>query len=209
MSFIDHGATPPSTLAARNTATTGAPLRACVAGSRARVRPLCMAATSRAASQFLDSRSGDRAQGRVVVGCGGADRRSLAGDRRTRSPASGTAFTPRPARDPPVSDGVGTGSRRRAHLDDPRGRNAARDSQARRASRRCRSTSTAPSRRCAATSACPGHRQRAPHHFTRAGHQRPGAGGRTGTPAAQMRQINPKNHVYDGPSERRLPERRK
>jgi citrate synthase len=31
VSFIDHGGTPPSTLAARNTATTGAPLRACVA----------------------------------------------------------------------------------------------------------------------------------------------------------------------------------
>jgi len=31
VSFIDHGATPPSSLAARNTATTGAPLRACVA----------------------------------------------------------------------------------------------------------------------------------------------------------------------------------
>ena len=31
VSFIDHGITPPSTLAARNTATTGAPLRACVA----------------------------------------------------------------------------------------------------------------------------------------------------------------------------------
>ena len=31
VSFIDHGSTPPSTLAARNTATTGAPLRACVA----------------------------------------------------------------------------------------------------------------------------------------------------------------------------------
>lgn len=31
VSFIDHGATPPSTLVARNTATAGAPLRACVA----------------------------------------------------------------------------------------------------------------------------------------------------------------------------------
>src|SRR3972149_11699691 len=31
VSFIDHGTTPPSTLSARNTATTGAPLRACVA----------------------------------------------------------------------------------------------------------------------------------------------------------------------------------
>jgi citrate synthase len=30
VSFIDHGATPPSTLAARNVATTGASLRACV-----------------------------------------------------------------------------------------------------------------------------------------------------------------------------------
>src|SRR6188508_3243625 len=30
VSFIDHGATPPSTLAARNTATTGAATRACV-----------------------------------------------------------------------------------------------------------------------------------------------------------------------------------
>lgn len=32
VSFIDHGATPPSTLAARNIATTGASLRSCVAG---------------------------------------------------------------------------------------------------------------------------------------------------------------------------------
>jgi citrate synthase len=31
VAFIDHGATPPSTLAARNTATTGAALRSCVA----------------------------------------------------------------------------------------------------------------------------------------------------------------------------------
>ena len=31
VSFIDHGVTPPSTQAARHTATTGAPLRACVA----------------------------------------------------------------------------------------------------------------------------------------------------------------------------------
>jgi citrate synthase len=31
VSSIDHGVTPPSTLAARNTATTGAPLRVCVA----------------------------------------------------------------------------------------------------------------------------------------------------------------------------------
>ncbi len=31
VTFIDHGATPPSTLAARNVASTGAPLRACVA----------------------------------------------------------------------------------------------------------------------------------------------------------------------------------
>ena len=40
VSFIDHGATPPSTLAARNTATTGAPLRACVAAGVLGLRPV-------------------------------------------------------------------------------------------------------------------------------------------------------------------------
>ena len=38
VSFIDHGATPPSTLAARNTATTGASLRGSVAAGVAELR---------------------------------------------------------------------------------------------------------------------------------------------------------------------------
>ncbi len=40
VSFIDHGATPPSTLAARNTATTGAPLAGVRGRGRAGVRPV-------------------------------------------------------------------------------------------------------------------------------------------------------------------------
>ena len=40
VSFIDHGATPPSTLAARNTATTGRAAARVRGGGRARVRPL-------------------------------------------------------------------------------------------------------------------------------------------------------------------------
>ena len=63
VSFIDHGATPPSTLAARNTATTGAPLRACVAAGvlgfgryHGGDIESCM--------QFLDSWAGAGARGR-------------------------------------------------------------------------------------------------------------------------------------------------
>ena len=36
VSFIDHGATPPSTLASRNVATTGASIRGAVAGTESR-----------------------------------------------------------------------------------------------------------------------------------------------------------------------------
>ena len=39
VSSIDHGVTPPSTLAARNVATSGAPLKDCVAAGHPRVRP--------------------------------------------------------------------------------------------------------------------------------------------------------------------------
>jgi citrate synthase len=50
VSFIDHGATPPSTLAARNTATAGAPLRACVAAGVLGFGRHTTEATSRAAA---------------------------------------------------------------------------------------------------------------------------------------------------------------
>ena len=49
VSSIDHGVTPPSTLAARNVATTGAPLRAAVAAGVLGLRHATTAATSRRA----------------------------------------------------------------------------------------------------------------------------------------------------------------
>ena len=52
------------------------------------------------------------------------------------------------------------------------------------------------------------HRQCAVHHFARAGHRR-ACRGRARCVRQPMRQIDPKDHIYDGPSERRLPERRK
>ena len=125
VSFIDHGATPPSTLAARNTATTGAPLRACVAAGvlgfgryHGGDIESCM--------QFLDSGLEIVRKGASYRDAAAADCRSLAGNRRRHPRLRPSLSHARPARDPPVSDGVGTGSRRRAHLDDPRGRDAAR-----------------------------------------------------------------------------------
>ena len=50
-------------------------------------------------------------------------------------------------------------------------------------------------------------RQRALHHLARAGHRAQAQEERERE--HPMRQIDPKDHVYDGPSERRLPERRK
>ena len=92
VSFIDHGATPPSTLAARNTATTGAPLRACVAAGvlgfgryHGGDIESCM--------QFLDAGPRAGAQGRVVSRRGGDDRRALPGGRRADSRASAIAST--------------------------------------------------------------------------------------------------------------------
>ena len=53
----------------------------------------------------------------------------------------------------------------------------------------------------------PGGRQRAVHHLARAGHRR--ACREEIERNTPMRQIDPKDHLYDGPSQRRLPERRK
>ena len=182
VSFIDHGATPPSTLAARNTATTGAPLRACVAAGVLGIRPLSWR-RHRKLHAVSGQRAGDRAQGRVVSGRRGRDRRSLDGDRRRHPRLRPPLPHARPARDAPVSDGAGTGSRRRAHLDDPRGRDAARHP-----SHRGRAAAAGQHRRrhrggLRRPRDAAGRRQRALHHFTRAGHRRAGAG-RAGTPAA-------------------------
>ena len=92
MSFIDHGATPPSTLAARNTATTGAPLRACVAAGvlgfgryHGGDIESCM--------QFLDTGLELVRSGVVVQGRGADDRAERMSTARSRSRASATAST--------------------------------------------------------------------------------------------------------------------
>ncbi len=119
VSFIDHGATPPSTLAARNTATTGAPLRACVAAGvlgfgrhHGGDIESCM--------QFLDSglalvRAGtsylDAAQAIVA-----APHRIRRVDSRVRAPVPHARST----RGAAVPDGARAGNRSRARPDDPR-----------------------------------------------------------------------------------------
>ena len=93
VSFIDHGVTPPSTLAARNTATTGAPLRACVAAGvlgfgrhHGGDIESCM--------QFLDAGLELVRKGSSYRDAAGGDRRSAAWTRASRCPASATASTP-------------------------------------------------------------------------------------------------------------------
>ena len=93
VSFIDHGVTPPSTLAARNTATTGAPLRACVAAGvlgfgryHGGDIESCM--------QFLDAGLELVRKGVVVPRRRRHDRAALPGAQTNRSPASAIASTP-------------------------------------------------------------------------------------------------------------------
>ena len=206
VSFIDHGATPPSTLAARNTATTGAPLRACVAAGRARLRPL-----PRRRHRELHAVSRHRASS----WCARA--------RPTARPPSDSSSECLEAGEAPPGFG------HRFHTRDPRAarlfqmalelevegdhiqmiravelvlHGALPDEQA-----AARSTSTARSRPSAATSASRRDRQRAVHHLARPRHR--GAGPGRARARDPMRQIDPKDHIYDGPSERRLPERRK
>ena len=123
VSFIDHGATPPSTLAARNTATTGAPLRACVAAGVLGLRPL-----SRRRHRELHAvprhRARAGAQGRVATarppsGC--VEQTAWTADEaaaRLRPPLPHA----RSARRAAVPDGAGARGRGRAHPDDPRRR---------------------------------------------------------------------------------------
>ncbi len=163
VSFIDHGATPPSTLAARNTATTGAPLRACVAAGvlgfgryHGGDIESCMA--------FLDA-------GLELVRRG-TSYRDAAAEIVDRWNETGDALP---------------GFGHRFHTRDPR---AARLFQ------------MALELEVEGT-----HIQmiRAVEMLLHARHQ-------PDTPPLPInidRQIDPKDHVYDGPSERRLPERRK
>ncbi len=175
VSFIDHGATPPSTLAARNTATTGASLRACVAAGvlgfgryHGGDIESCM--------EFLDAGLALVRRAVVVHRSGRADCRPMEGDgrraARLRAPVPHAGST----RGTAVSDGARAGSRRDAHPDDPRGRDAA--------------AHAAPARRPAAADQhrrrhrgrvqrprhAPDGRQCALHHFACARHRGAGAG---------------------------------
>ena len=197
VSSLDHGVTPPSTLAARNVATSGAPLKDCVAAGILAFGPhhggdieSCM--------RFLDTRAGAGARRRVD-----ASRRpsALVDDCVKRRPdAAGlrpSLSHARSARRAAVPDGAGARARRRARPDDPRDRARARGAAGADRPARCRSTSTARSRPSRADlgfaydlgnaifliSRLPGliahaHEERARQ-----------------TP---MRQIDPKDHDYDG-----------
>ena len=82
---------------------------------RARIRPLSWR-RHRELHAVSGQRAGARAQGRVVPGRGGRDRRSVAGNRRRDSGLRPPLPHAGPARGAPVSDGAGARSGRRAHL---------------------------------------------------------------------------------------------
>ena len=206
VSFIDHGATPPSTLAARNTATTGAPLRACVAAGvlgfgryHGGDIESCM--------QFLDS-------GLEIVRKGASYRDAAAAivDRWVESgdaiPGFGHRFHTRDPRatrlfqmalELEVEGGhismiravemlLGT-----RHTEDAPAMPVNIDGAI---AALCGDLGIPPAVANALfiISRVPGISAQAQEELER---QQP------------MRQIDPKNHIYDGPSERRLPERRK
>ena len=205
VSFIDHGATPPSTLAARNTATTGAPLRACVAAGvlgfgrfHGGDIEACMAVLDSGLALVQE-------RGFIPRGCR-SDRRAVPAERRRdprlRSPVS----HPGPARGAAVSDGARTGSRRGARADDPRRGDDADGTTADRAplpvnvdgaiAAVCGDLGIPPivANALFIISRVPGIAAQAREESER---------------CHPMRQIDPKDHLYDGPSQRRLPERRK
>ena len=99
VSSIDHGVTPPSTLAARNVAVSGAPLKDCVAAGILAFGPhhggdieSCM--------RFLDAGLALVRGGQIAAGGGGHDRR------RVRAAATGAAGIR-----PPVSHAGSAGGR--------------------------------------------------------------------------------------------------
>lgn len=205
VSFIDHGATPPSTLAARNTATTGAPLRACIASGILGFGRY-HGGDIEACMQFLD--------GALELVRGGAS-----------YPEAAEQIVDLWMQDEGVIPGFG----HRFHTRDPRaarlfqmaleleaeGEHIQMIRQVEMVMQRrgpsgtavpvnidgaiaalCGDIGIAPSVANALfiISRVPGIAAHAREEFER---QKP------------MRQIDPKDHIYDGPSERRLPERRK
>ena len=209
VSFIDHGATPPSTLAARNTATTGAPLRACVAAGvlgfgryHGGDIESCMQLPRQRASSWC---ARDRPTGEAAERA----RAEVRGGRARRLRASATAST-RAIRARRDCSRWRSSSRSKAdHIqmiravemvmpDHPDGHGRRRPGQHRRRHRRGLRRPRHPAGDC----------RRAVHHLARArASRRTPRKNATGT--QPMRQIDPKDHRYDGPSERRMPERRK
>jgi citrate synthase len=206
VSFIDHGATPPSTLAARNTATTGAPLRACVAAGvlgfgryHGGDIEACMQFLHTGLEQVRRGASYREAAERIVKPC------LQAGE---RIPGFGHRFH---TRDPRAARLFQMALELEVEAEHIQMIRAAEIALADHASENepplpvnidgaiaavCGDLGIPPSVADALViiSRLPGLAAQALEESDR---QEP------------MRQIDPKDHVYDGPSERRLPERRK
>ena len=205
VSFIDHGATPPSTLAARNTATTGAATRACVAAGLLGFGKY-HGGDIESCMHFLDVglemvRKGasyrEAAERLVEQTASGDEPRPGFGHRfHTRDPRAGRLFQMAleleveaehiqmiRAIEMVINENIPDGNHVPVNID---GAIAAV----------CGDIGIPPSVANALfiVSRAPGIAAHAEEEKVR---QPP------------MRQIDPKDHVYDGPSERRLPERRK
>lgn len=204
VSFIDHGTTPPSTLAARNTATTGAPLRACVAAGvlgfgryHGGDIESCM--------QFLDTglemvRGGDTyrdAAEQIVRRCLEADEPPPGFGHRfhTRDPRAARLFQMALELEVEAEHIQMIRAVEMVMNEQPDGRTLPVNIDGAIAAL-CGDLGIPPAIANALfiISRVPGIAAHADEERTR---QPP------------MRQIDPKDHVYDGPSERRLPERRK
>ncbi len=203
VSFIDHGATPPSTLAARNTATTGAATRACVAAGLLGFGKF-HGGDIESCMQFLDSGLDMVRQGssyresaqRLVQRCQDANEALPGFGHRfhTRDPRAARLF--QMALELEVEAGH-IQMIRAVELvlnDNPKEHVPVNIDGAIAAV--CGDIGIPPSVANALfiISRAPGIAAHAEEERTRQ------------TP---MRQIDPKDHIYDGPSERRLPERRK
>ena len=137
VSSIDHGVTPPSTLAARNVATSGAPLKDCVAAGILAFGPhhggdieSCMRFLDAGLTLMRGGRSLQQAADAIVDEC--LTRRDHAA--RIRPPVPHA----RSARGAAVSDGARARARRRARAADSRGRARARARAGRSSAGRCR-----------------------------------------------------------------------
>ena len=205
VSFIDHGATPPSTLAARNTATTGASLRACVAAGvlgfgryHGGDIEACMYFLDAGLDLVRKGASYGEAAAEIVYKCQQGDEAIPGFGHRfhTRDPRAARLFQMAlelevegehvqmiRAVELALADGDRSGGALPVNID---GAIAAV----------CGDLGIPPNVANALfiTSRVPGIAAHAREEFER---YRP------------MRQIDPKDHVYDGPSQRRLPERRK